>query len=224
MSLKKNAKVTRFVTFYQEKYIRIYSDLTSFVAVKPSQILIENENINSHLVVYLSEPTSKKGIENLDKAYNHLVRCTIDASKMLWIEMKKHLEQEFKRFNISKYSYNLSESELLDNYSKFLSKGQEARKNELNGVGKTPEMCIDDYYQAIEYAWAIIKNHDRNKAKSFGVFRIYQWIKGNIIQIIASFLIGIFASCASINLDLIYSLFTSKEKSQTDQPNLNSKK
>ncbi|MDF3820816.1 hypothetical protein P3G55_12950 [Leptospira sp. 96542] len=138
---------------------------------------------------------------------------------MLWIEMKKQLDLEFKNFNIAKYSYNLSESELLHNYSQFLSKGQEARKNELAGVGRTPEMCIDDYYQAIDYAWTIIKNHDKNKAKSFGIFRILQWAKGNFIQIVASFLIGVFASCTSLNIDFIFNLFTSNKNSEIKQSN-----
>ncbi|EKS10221.1 hypothetical protein LEP1GSC071_3877 [Leptospira santarosai str. JET] len=42
--------------------------------------------------------------------------------------MKKHLNNEFNRFSISKYSYNLSESEFLKLYNEFLIKGQEARK------------------------------------------------------------------------------------------------
>ncbi|WP_061206627.1 hypothetical protein [Leptospira santarosai] len=199
--------VKNFVNFYKDKYVRIYSDLTSFVGVKPTQLLIENENINAHLVVYFSDPKSQSGKDNLTKAYNHLVRCTIDASKMLWIEMKKHLDNEFNRFSISKYSYNLSESEFLKLYNEFLIKGQEARKNELQNIGISPESCIESYYNAINCAWEIIQKHDRLKSNSFERFRVWNWIKSNAIQILASFLIGVFASYTSINISLIKDVY-----------------
>ncbi|EMY76906.1 hypothetical protein LEP1GSC060_3428 [Leptospira weilii serovar Ranarum str. ICFT] len=199
--------VKNFVNFYKDKYVKIYSDLTSFVGVKPTQLLIENENINAHLVVYLSDPKSQTGKDNLTKAHNHLVRCTIDASKMLWIEMKKHLDNEFKKFSISKYSYNLSESEFLRLYNEFLIKGQEARKSELQNVGISPESCIESYYNAINCAWEIIQKHDKLKSNSFVRFRVWNWIKSNVIQILASFFIGVFASCISINMSLIKDMF-----------------
>ncbi|EMO72472.1 hypothetical protein LEP1GSC120_0893 [Leptospira santarosai str. 200702252] len=42
--------------------------------------------------------------------------------------MKKHLDNEFNRFSISKYSYNLSESEFLKLYNEFLIKAKKQEK------------------------------------------------------------------------------------------------
>lgn len=145
-------------------------------------------------MVYFSTPLSKKGTDNLNKAYNHLLRVTIDSSKILWIEMKKHLDGEFKKLSNKKFVYNISESDWKNLYNKFYSKGKKAREIELKNIGSKPEECIEYYYEAISCAWEIIEQLDVKKNKSFSKFKILNWLKINAIQILISFFSGFLIS------------------------------
>jgi hypothetical protein len=184
----------KFNNLYNNKFLKVYGDLTAFIGSKPEQILIEEENINAHLVVYLSNQDNKLGKENLEKAYNHLLRCSLDASKILWIEMKKFLDKEFTNFQDAKYYFNISELEINKKYSEFLHAGKVARRSELENIGKDPEKCIDHYYEAISIAWAIIKEFDPIKKQSYKKFKFINSCKENWLNMLISFIAGILST------------------------------
>lgn len=70
---------------YRERFIPIYSDFVSLTAIKPKQILIEQENILAHLS-QAQNPNIDTRLQqaNLEKAFNHMIRVTLDMHKLVW--------------------------------------------------------------------------------------------------------------------------------------------
>lgn len=181
-------KIQEFVSFYENTFIPIYSDLVSYLGDKPLQTLIELENVNSHLIIYLKHPGNITGKENLEKAYNHLVRASLDAAKILWIEIDKSIE-EMKLIEMVINSANISTGEFANQYASFKEKARIARNHEMSSVGINPESSINQYYEVIQAGWNLLKTKDHEKEK--------KWRKKSLKEIILDQTLGIIIGIVS---------------------------
>ncbi len=181
------------ITFYNTTFLPVYADTVAFLADKPAQIIIELENAFAHQMKYLDTNNSKEIQEdNLNKAYNHLVRATIDCYKLLWVEMSEEIEIFMGDDKTRKFAVNMQENEAVTLWVDFRKKAQEARRQELDGIGKTPLDTISLYSETVAIGWTILKECDREKMKSLQKFNLknfflQQWI-GLLVGIIGGLL------------------------------------
>jgi len=188
----------QFINFYNSDFLPVYADTVAYLADKPAQIIIEIENTFSHIAQYLNNNNSDEVKNaNIEKAYNHLLRATIDCYKILWVTMNNDIEVFMGNSNNRKFTVNLSENDAMNLWIKFKEKAQDARRKELSGVGITPLNTITAYKETVEIGWELLKNCDREKLSSLKKFNLIntikeQWI-GFILGIIGSALVTIVA-------------------------------
>jgi len=185
-----------FLDFYQKTFLPIYGDLVAFLNDKPVQILIEIENIFSHLIVFLNENNpEKKRIDNLQKAYNHILRATLDSYKILWVEMSKFIDSLILNEEKRKFTINLNEDELLKLWKNFKKSSENARKLELSNIGENNiQSAITEYSKAIEIGKNIINHYDENKDNALKKFSLKNLFKSQIIGLIVGVIAGIIST------------------------------
>ena len=94
-------------------------------------MLIELENILSHLSQYFdSEISPEDKQNNIQKAYDHLHRVTLDCYKLLWINIYDELEEIEKDKSARRLGLNISEADFLKRLQKIRRLAQEARRKE----------------------------------------------------------------------------------------------
>ena len=147
-----------FLRFYKEVFLLAYSELVGYLGDKPRQVLIEIENMSTHLVrsIDIDESESRRQ-ENLQKAYNHLVRVTIDCYKILWIQVKEDI-LELKEIADAVLA-DITKEEFYVKKQIFKDMCREARALEMTSVGNSPERCLEAYSAVVYYGWDIIKKY-----------------------------------------------------------------
>lgn len=122
----------QFYTIYREKFLIAYSDLVALTATKPTQILIEESNILSHIVQFNNSLLAGNiRQENLDKAYNHLIRATLDLHKLIWASLREELNSFIIGDRRKRLCFNISEELVVSKYKSFFEQARDARKNEM---------------------------------------------------------------------------------------------
>ena len=175
---------------YRDRFLPIYSDYVSLTAVKPQQILIEQENILAHLSQsqnpHLSEKFQK---ENLMKAHNHMLRVTLDMHKLVWAETKGKLDA-FVLNDKKRLAFNLKESEVLQLYEQFINKARAARKFEMSNVGNNPIASIEPYEEVNTIGNQLLGQLDEIKAQTIThwgrIFTTKEFLFGVTASLIAS--------------------------------------
>ncbi|EHQ07885.1 MAG: hypothetical protein F9K24_00825 [Leptonema illini] len=179
-----------FLSLYRDKFLPVYSDLVSFLGDKPQELLVQFENINSHLICVLEYGKSQKGQENLDKAYNHLTRATLDSSKLLWITINAKLDALLLDETSRTFGFSLSQKDLRNGYGLFKELGRIARTVEMQYVGDDPLMSLPYYRGAIDTGFGILKHEDKERVQKIRNLSFIALIKSQII----GFFLGIIAS------------------------------
>lgn len=158
--------IHEFNRFYREAYLPIYSDLVGYIGDKPRQVLIEIENLLTHLVRYLDESVDEsQRASNLKQAYNHLIRVTIDCHKILWVVMKDDLlEMEDIATGLAEEGISPAEFYFIKQEFKRLSVA--ARNKEMELVGKNPQDCLPAYEEVIYYAWQTFRDVKKKLIKA----------------------------------------------------------
>ena len=172
---------------YENVFKPAYADLVSYIGRKPINILVEMENALAHIFVSFddSQPSDIRS-DNVKKAYNHIVRATLDCYKLLWVQLNEDIDEIFKS-NTKRLALTMPESEFLKLRSLFKEKAREARKKELNNVGKNPLAPVKEYMEAIEIGKQIINSLDNEKegrARRF-LLRSKWW------ELITAFVLGL---------------------------------
>jgi hypothetical protein len=179
---------------YDRYYLPVYADLIAFLADKPKQVLVEFENIATHLIKFLQGPKHSIKLENIQKTHDHLVRITIDCSKLLWVEMDKKFEAIFNDKWIRKFGLNISEGDFCKNYELFKKKAREARKIELESIGENPIKCFNKYAEVIAIGWQTLESYDPVKVEALKRHKIIYIIKSHSVSASIGFILGIIAS------------------------------
>lgn len=198
-------------TLYQGKFKEIYADLIVVLGTKPDQIVFEIEATFTHIAVAKTQPSVAD--VNIEKAYRHIQRATLDSAKMLWIEFKRRLEKYLDDDELLTFCCNFSEAEFIKTYEKAEAIAQEARKAETVNVGVNPMASIEKYYDAaLEYKQCL-NSIDSKKEKKFSKYRIwYNWRER-----IISFLIGAAAS-AMVSYFFFYVPNPNQQKAEASKP------
>ncbi len=185
-----------FVRFYKEVFLPVYADVIIFLNDKPIQILVEIENIFAHLMVFFDEKNSEdERIDNLKKAYNHLLRVTLDSYKILWVEISKFVDSLVSNEEKRKFVLNLEEDKVLKLWKEFKELSKNARKLELSNIGKNNiQQVIEKYGDAIEIGKKIIDSYDENKNNALNKFSLKNFIKSQIIGFIVGVISGVVAT------------------------------
>ncbi|KKG52654.1 hypothetical protein [Methanosarcina mazei] len=158
--------------FYRSTFVPAYADLVGYIGDKPAQTLIELENTLAHISQYYDPnlPTGDKE-QNLNKAYSHLTRATLDCYKSLWTEMNK----DIKKINDDVYAraliLNVPEEKFIREYQEFKSKAQIARSMELTNIGIHPLGSLHLYKETIEIGKNLVKYIDADNKQKYNTFR-----------------------------------------------------
>jgi len=124
--------------FYREVFVPAYSDLVTITDEKNEQVITEIENAFSHIAQYYNPEISEEDrAKNAEKAYNHLVRATLDCYKLICVRLKKEIR---KYLNNSKLRVEIGEM-----YSSFLDAFREAREIEIENIGSNPLASLERY-------------------------------------------------------------------------------
>jgi len=150
--------------FYRTEFVPAYSDLVGYIGDKPRQMVIELENTFVHISQYFNPDLNIQDKDkNLVKAYDHLVRATLDCYKLLWVTINGQLkaieEDESKR----KLGLNISETEFHTKFQKIKKSAQEARRIEMASVGLAPIASLNKYKEVVKDGYELIDTIDENK-------------------------------------------------------------
>lgn len=180
-----------FIELYENEFKPAYADLVAYTARKPQEILTEQENAFSHLMVYLDENQSQNTRnENLQKAYNHILRATLDCYKALWSEMMFDINEIWKD-TTKRLSLKIGLDEFMQKRNKFIEKAQEARKLEIKSIGKNPLAPLKLYKEAVDIGWELMKAIDPQKEKEAESFKVKFFTKERAIDVIVGIIAGI---------------------------------
>ncbi len=168
-----------------EVFKSAYADLVAYIQDKPLEVLVEIENAFSHIAVALSAPNSEVGRRNLDKAVSHLQRATLDCYKLLWVKLGEDVEL-ILRDEKKRVAVTMETGKLWKLWESFKKKSLEARKLEMEHVGRNPLAAVDAYREACALAWEILESVD--EAKHIEVKKLY--FKSKLWELLASALAG----------------------------------
>lgn len=178
------------LNLYNYSFKPAYADLVAYIGDKPVEAIVEIENAFSHLMIYLddAEPDDIRQ-DNLQKAYNHLVRATLDCRKLLWKKIVEDVDEIAKNKD-KRLTLALSEKEFITLKQKLREKSIQARRKEMDNIGKEPLEAIKLYEEAIEVGQEILKAVDEDKEVHLSFLKkVFTWH-----NIIVSVIGGLIAS------------------------------
>ena len=177
--------------FYRTEFVPAYSDLVGYIGDKPRQMVIELENTFAHTSQYFNpELDIQDKDKNLAKAYDHLVRATLDCYKLLWVTMHeqlKHIEEDKSK---RKLGLNISETEFRTKFQKIKKLAQEARRIEMTSVGLAPIAALNKYKEVVKDGYELIDTIDETKLKDIKLLERFVSTKEFIVGIITGLLSG----------------------------------
>jgi len=177
--------------FYRIEFVPAYSDLVGYIGDKPRQMVIELENTFAHISQYFNpELDIQDKDKNLVKAYDHLVRATLDCYKLLWVTIHEKLEVIEKDGSTRKLGLNISETEFLTKFQKLRKLAQEARGMEMASVGLEPIKSLDKYKEVVKDGYELIGVMDENKMQEIKSLKRFVSTKEFIVGIIAGLISG----------------------------------
>jgi len=180
--------------FYKKEFIPAYSDLVGYIGDKPQQVLIELENVLSHLSqLFNPDVTPEKKSVNLQKANDHLFRVTLDCYKLLWINIHDQLKRIEGDDSVRKLGLNISEAEFTMKLQKIKKLAQEARSIEMESVGLSPIASIDKYKEVVKSGYELIDKRDNIKISEIKSLKRFISTKEFLIGIV----IGVFGGLIS---------------------------
>ena len=186
--------IEQLFEFYKKEFIPAYSDLVGYIGDKPQQVLIELENVLSHLSqLFNLEATPKEKSVNLQKANDHLFRVTLDCYKLLWISLLDQLKMIEGDDSVRKLGLNISEAEFTMKLQKIKKLAQEARNIEMKAVGIYPMSSLDKYKEVVKNSYELIDKRDNIKISEIKSLKRFISTKEFLIGIV----IGVFGGLIS---------------------------
>ena len=181
--------------FYRTEFVPAYSDLVGYISDKPRQIVIELENTFAHISQYFNpELDIQDKDKNLAKAYDHLVRATLDCYKLLWVTLHEQLKAIEDDESIRKLGLNISETEFRSKFQKNKKLAQEARRIEMTSVGLTPIAALDKYKEVVKGGYELIGTIDNDKLQEIKSLKRFvstkEFIIGTGVGILAGLISG----------------------------------
>lgn len=175
-------------TYHETIFKPIYADMVAILGEKPEQIAFELEATLSHIAV--AHAHNEHYDKNIDKAYGHIQRASLDAVKIMWLEYRGRAEKIILDPDLRKFASNLPEGDLLKKYKTAEDKAIEARKSELINTGVDPSKSIELYYEAAHLFREVVAQIDPEKVSDLNKFKSKYAKK----EIIISFFVGVASS------------------------------
>ena len=187
-------KESDFYQLYRGRYVPVFADYVALGRVKPEQALVEESNILAHLCQQnnpaLSIPVQQ---ENLKKAYNHLVRVTLDLHKLVWVEIDRTIGP-FVKDSGACLCFNKPRHDVLKLYANFVDLAMVARRHELEHIGNDPLSTIKLYENVnaigVELHFAL----DGGKVSEFSRWKIIFKSKEFILALLTSIIVTAFVT------------------------------
>lgn len=152
--------------FYRNEFLPSYSDLVGYIADKPQQILYELEHVFSHISqTYNPDVSPDMKEDNIEKAYGHLQRATLDGYKLLWVTIYGELRDIEEDEALRKLGLKISGSVFLIKVQELKKLAQEARKTEMMSMGIDPIASINLYKRVVTRGYELLGVIDDTKAK-----------------------------------------------------------
>jgi hypothetical protein len=152
--------------FYRKEFLPSYSDLVGYIADKPQQILYELEHVFSHISqTYNPDVSPDMKDDNIEKAYGHLQRATLDGYKLLWVKIYGELRDIEEDEALRKLGLKISGSVFLIRVQELKKLAQEARKTEMMSMGIDPIASINLYKSVVTGGYELLGIIDGTKAK-----------------------------------------------------------
>lgn len=182
-----------------ETFQKIYADVVIITGDKPKQLVFQLEAAFIHLGT--AKRVQEKYQENVDAAYRHLQRATLDAAKILWLEVSRQLESIVRDEDLRFYCYQGPDNALLTGFLSAKDAAMKARRSEVENVGISPEVSVELYYGAAKQLLELQSNIDYDKVRKFNRFRFWhRWkelgigfVSGVAASVVASYIYSILA-------------------------------
>lgn len=177
---------------YENVFKFVYADLVAVTGDKPREVLFELEACFAHLAVAKTSSDENDDCfkKNIDRAYNHIIRASLDTVKLLWLALKQEAAKFFNDKDVVSFAGNVSKLELLTLYKNAEEAAKSARTHEVNNVGKFPEKSVDEWYFAVQELNKFIGAIDPNKVSDIRKYLLRNKAKEYFI----GFILGIIAS------------------------------
>ena len=146
------------IGYYSDTFVGAYADLVSLTGDKPTQVLVEIENFNSHLIKAL------EGTEvdtNLSRARGHLQRGALDCYKLIFVEINSRIKDYVRGLTVTDVEFALGPMyrEHLREWYRFSEQIREARRNEVASTGSDRlEDAILNYKAAVDHGFNFLKD------------------------------------------------------------------
>lgn len=113
---------------------------------------MEESNALGHIVRANTDPASYE--ENMNKAFAHIYRATLDSVKLLWIDRKelidKYINQDKSYLKLKKRkSPQTSKSDFIKRYVEAQDLVKLARQKEVSSIRSQPLDILDAYLEAV---------------------------------------------------------------------------
>jgi len=178
--------------FYRTEFVPAYSDLVGYIGDKPQQILVELENTLAHVSQHFNRGLdSQERDNNLEKAYDHLVRATLDCYKLLWVNIYEQLKLIDGDESTRKLGLNISEAEFYIKFQKLRRLAQEAREIEMTAVGLEPIAALNKYKEVVRDGYELIDTIDETKIREIRSLKRFISTKEFIVGIVVGILAGL---------------------------------
>ena len=178
---------------YRRRFQSVYGEYIALIGDKPEQILIEETNILGHLAQYHNATViSSKKEENLEKAFSHLSRATLDLHKLVWAQITEMLHKYIVKNEKYITCFVHNEALTLSLYNEFLELGRKARKGETNDIGVSPLRSSARYYKAINFGYdRLLRKFDEQKKAKLDSWIIKYKAKEYVIGFVLGFIANI---------------------------------
>lgn len=128
--------------------------------------------------------------KNLEKAYSHILRATLDSYKLLWVKIDSEIDEIWED-DTKRLSLSMSAGLFSQKRNDFKEKAKIARKKEMEAIGKDINIPLNLYKEAIDTGWELIKSIDPHKEIEVKKYR-NKWNYKNItLEIIIGFVVGV---------------------------------
>lgn len=181
-----------FLDLYTGEFLPAYSDLVAYLADKPAGMLLDIEATFSHLMVYLTVRIDDADVaqENLDRAYNHMIRLILDCHKHLWVVVSEQVDQIYRDDLKRKFTINTPEHVFIENYHRFKKSAMEARRLETQQIGRDHLGAIGKYRETTKLGLEMLADFDLDKMRHYNSFSIKNLLKEHGFAILVGGLIG----------------------------------
>lgn len=149
--------------FFNEKFKPIFADLIALLGEKPETILFEIEACFSHLAVAKTTSDVAISTRNFDKAYGHLVRASLDATKIIWYQYHEQSKVLAADTSIMNLGCNKNLTEIHRLYRECQALAKKARTNEVKLTGRNSETTLEEWYAAITKLEEFLDSFDQAK-------------------------------------------------------------